>query len=489
MIFFRPRYRNPHTFAARRSLVAAFALSLAFAPVAFAQKKPLPPPPQPPRPSQPQPHQPQPTQGGQTMLLTQIDFDGLKRVSREEALAASGLQVGQPVSVEIVDAAADKLMNAGLFKNLSYSVRGTNEKATVTFKVEEMTSAMPVVFDNFIWFTDEELTEAVRRKLPSFDGTAPEVGSVTETIRKALEELLRARKVQGAVEYTLSDEQRGRGVQHLFTVKGPGLRVCKLEFPGARALQPELLVQKSGGIFDNDYSRKYVGSFAENTLLPLYHERGYLRAGFLAPTVKAEEAGENCEGGGVSVTLPVEEGAVYLWDKAEWEGQSSLTAEELSAALGMRASEVANALKVDKGVGSVRRAYGRKGFLGAGAVATPVFDDEARRVTFHFKVTEGPQYRMGALDIEGLGEQETNDLRVRWSLLAREVYDEGYLSEFVKKSVVEFTKDAARNGRPLKPFKIESVVRPDREKLIVDVTLKFKPDIPAAPEKPREVIP
>jgi outer membrane protein assembly factor BamA len=206
--------------------------------------------------------------------------------------------------------------------------------------------------------------------------------------------------------------------------------------------------------------------------------------------VRAEEASENCEGGGVAVTLPVEEGAVYLWEKAEWEGNEALTPEELSAALGMRANEVANALKVDRGVGAVRRAYGRKGFLGAGAAATPVFDDAGRRVTFRFKVTEGSQYRMGALYIEGLGEQDTNNLRVRWSLLPREVYDEGYLPEFLKKAVGELVKDAARQGRPIKPFKIDSSVKPDREKMTVDVTINFKPDTgPPPPERPREVIP
>ncbi|HEU4597280.1 MAG TPA: POTRA domain-containing protein, partial [Pyrinomonadaceae bacterium] len=488
MILIRPRQRSSRPLAARRPLAAAFALSLAFACGVLAQT-PLPPPPQPPQSSRssPPPSRPaQPSQDAQAMLLTQIEFEGLKRVSREDALAASGLQLGQPVGVNDLDAAANKLMGSGLFKNLAYSVRGTSEKAAVTFKVEEMTSSVPVVFDNFVWFTDEEVTEAVRRKLPSFDGTAPEAGNVTETIRAALQELLRARQITGAVEYTLSAEQRGPGSEHLFTVKGPSLRVCKLEFPGARALQPELLVQKSGGIFDNDYSRKYVGSFAENTLLPLYHERGYLRAGFLAPRVRAEEASENCDGGGVAVTLPVEEGAVYLWERAEWEGNEGLTAEELSAALGMRSNEIANALKVDKGVGSVRKAYGRKGYLAALAEATPVFDDAARRVTFRFKITEGPQYRMGALNIEGLSEQDTNNLRVRWSLLPREIYDEGYLGEFLKKSVAELVKDAARQGRPLKPFKVESAVRPDREKLTVDVTITFKPDTgPPPPESPR----
>jgi outer membrane protein assembly factor BamA len=469
VIFIRPRYRNPHARAAGRPFALALALSLAFACGVLAQS--------------------QPQQGAQTLRLAQIEFEGLKRVSREEALAASGLQVGQTVGIDAVDAAANRMIGSGLFKNLGYSVRGTDAKAVVVFKVEEMTSTMRVVFDNFVWFTDEELAQAVRRKLPSFDGTAPEAGGVSDTIKGALEELLRERKIAGAVEYTFSDERRGRSPEHLFTVKGSGLRVCRLEFPGARAVQPELLVQKSGGIFDNDYSRKYVDSFVENSLLPLYHERGYLRAGFLQPKVRAAEASEQCEGGGVAVTIPVEEGQVYLWEKAEWVGREALTPQELDAALGMRGNEVANAVKVDKGVGAVRRAYGRKGYLEAKLSADPSFDDAGRRVTFRFQVTEGPQYMMGALHIEGLSEQDTNNLRVRWSLMSRDVYDEGYVNEFVKKNVSEFVRDAARQGRPLKPFKIESAARPDREKMTVDVTLTFKPDTPAVPEKAREVIP
>lgn len=469
MSFILPRRRNPSAPDARRSYALAFALSLAFACGVLAQ--------------------PQSPQGAQTLRLAQIEFEGLKRVSRDEALAASGLQVGQTVGIEAVDAAANRLIGSGLFKNLGYSVRGTDAKAVVVFKVEEMTSTMQVVFDNFVWFTDEELTQAVRRKLPSFDGTAPEAGGVADTIKSALEELLRERKLSGTVEYTFSDERRGRSPEHLFTVKGSALRVCRVEFPGARAVQPELLVQKSGGIFDNDYSRKYVDVFVENSLLPLYHERGYLRAGFLQPKVKAVEAGEQCEGGGVAVTVPVEEGQVYLWEKAEWAGIEALTPEQLDAALGMRGNEIANAIKLDKGVGAVRKAYGRRGYLEAKLRAVPAFDDAARRVTFRFEVTEGPQYTMGALHIEGLSEQDTNNLRVRWSLMPRDVYDEGYLGEFVKKSVVEFVKDAARSGRPLKPLKIESTAKPDREKMSVDVTLTFKPDTPAVPEKAREVIP
>lgn len=416
----------------------------------------------------------------QSIKLDRIEFKGLERVKEPEALEKSGLRVGQSVDIDAVEAAANRLLESGLFTNLSYKLKGTTDKSALTFEVIERKWTMPVLFDNFVWFTAEELTSAVRRRLPAFDGTAPEAGGVTEQIKQALEELLRERKIEGAVEYTLSADASGRRVEHLFSVKGPGLRVCKLSFTGARAVPEELLVTKSGGIFDNDYSRAYVGGFVESSLLPLYHERGYLRASFGPPKVTSE-ASPDC-GRGVAVALTVDEGSIYVWDKAVWEGAAGLTAQELDAALGMRAREVANAVKIAKGLGLVRRAYGRKGYLGASVSPETEFDDTARTVSYRFRVNEGAQYRMGDLTITGLDEAATNNLRGRWRLLHREVYDEGYLDEFGKKGVAEFVREAARAGNPLPAFKIESKVTPDHDKHTVDVTINFKRE--AAPAKP-----
>jgi len=414
----------------------------------------------------------------QAMKLEKIEFKGLERVNEAEALEKSGLQVGQTVTIEEVDAAGDRLLNSGLFKNLSYSVKGKTDNATLTFAVVEQTWSMPVVFDNFVWFTDEELREAVRRKVPAFDGTAPEAGNVTEQIKAALQDFMRERKVEGAVEHTLSSDPSGRRVEHLFSAKGAGLRVCKLSVVGARAVPEETLVMKSGGIFDNDYSRAYVGGFVESNLIPLYQERGYLRASFGPPKAKPETTPE-CEKG-VAVTLYVDEGPIYVWDKAVWEGSTALTQQELDLALGMKQREIANGLKVDRGVLVVRKAYGRKGYLGLSIRSVPEFDDENRRVTYRFLVDEGAQYKMGELTVAGLSEAAVNNLRGRWRLLHGEVYDEGYLEEFVKKSVPEFQKDALREGNPLPALKVETKATPNHKKQAVDVTLNFKPLSPPA---------
>jgi outer membrane protein insertion porin family len=420
-------------------------------------------------------------QPAQSIKLERIEFKGLERVKEPEALEKSGLTAGQTVTIDDVEAAANRLLESGLFNNLSYKIKGKTDRALLSFEVIERKWTMPVAFDNFVWFTDDELNAAVRRKLPAFDGTAPESGGVAEQIRQALAELLDDRKIEGSVEYTLSENPATHKVEHLYSVKGPGLRVCKINYAGARAVPEEQLVIKSGGIFDNDYSRAYVGGFVESNLLPLYHERGYLRASFGPPKVTPEAAPE-CKG--VAVAMNVDEGSIYVWDKATWEGAEGLTAQELDAALGMKSREVANAVKIAKGLNAVRRAYGRKGYIAARVRPETVFDDTARSVAYRFQITEGPQYHMGDLTINGLDEAATNNLRGRWRLLHREVYDEGYVEEFVRKSVTEFQRDAARAGNPFPALKVVSQAKPDHDKRLVHVTLDIKRDAAPTPPKP-----
>jgi outer membrane protein assembly factor BamA len=417
--------------------------------------------------------------GSHVVKLERIEFKGLQRVKDSEALEKSGLTAGQSVSIDELDAVANRLLQSGLFKSLSYNITGTTDKAVLTFTVSEQTGGMPVAFDNFVWFTDEELLDAIKRKVPAFDGTAPESGNVTEQIKQALQDLLRERKIEGTVVYDFSEDPRTRKVEHLYGVKGAGLRVCKVSYQGARALSEETLVQKSGGIFDNDYSRAFIQGFVESNLVPLYGERGYLRASFSPPRAKPDATAE-CEHG-LAVSMLVDEGSIYVWEKAAWDGAQALTPQELDAALGMRAREVANTVKIAKGLASVRRAYGRKGFLNASVRESREFDDTNRSVAYRFQVDEGPQYRMGDLVIEGLSEADANNIRGRWSILHGDPFDDGYPDQFMKKSVAEFQRESLRAGRVIPPMKIEGKAVPDPEKHVVNVTLTFKLE-PAQPK-------
>ena len=417
---------------------------------------------------------PTPAPTPEVPALARIEFVGLRRVGQEEAVAASGLQAGQPVDVDLIDQAAGRLLDSGLFTKLSYSFRTAKGQATVVFTVEEAGARAPVVFDNFVWFSDRELDAYVSSKVEGYDGTAAEAGTTTERIAKALGEMLLLKGIRGQVVYTPSTDPVGRGPVHLFSVRGAtGLRVCSLSFPGARTITEEELVRKSTPVFDNEYSRIFVNSFLLSNLLPLYHERGLLRASFAPLRVTKAAPSGDCPQG-LAVTAPLAEGSIYVWGGAEWSGQTAMTPQELDIALGIRQRDVAGSARLEKGLEALRRAYGRKGYLTARVAGTPEFDDANRRVLYRFKVTEGAQYRMGTLTLNGLDERDTINMKVRWRIFPGEVFDAGYPDEFLKKNVQEFARDLLRDGRKPTFTKVAQNIKVDNDKLTVDVTLDFK---------------
>src|SRR5258707_4065117 len=114
--------------------------------------------------------------------LVKIEVVGNKHVTQEQVIVTSQLQIGQPIDTSMADAAAEKLMQSGLFKTLSYRLRTTEDQATVIFEVVEAAKNLPVVFENFVWFADEEIARAIRQDGHFFDGTAPQGCTTTNKI-------------------------------------------------------------------------------------------------------------------------------------------------------------------------------------------------------------------------------------------------------------------------------------------------------------------
>ena len=124
------------------------------------------------------------------LTLRRVEFVGLKKLSQQQAIDTSGLKIGATVTPAVIDAAAEKLMASGLFRKVGYKLRTSAADATVIFEVEELSRNLPVVFENFVWFTEDEIARAIRQDVPFFDGTAPEAGTTTDKIAAALQRLL-----------------------------------------------------------------------------------------------------------------------------------------------------------------------------------------------------------------------------------------------------------------------------------------------------------
>jgi outer membrane protein assembly factor BamA len=401
--------------------------------------------------------------------IARIDTEGLQALSRENVIAMTELKVGDPFSVGAVDAAAQRLIDSGLFKNVGYRTRTTGAAVTITFQLEELKSnSSPVVFDNFIWFSDEELTAVVKSVLPSFTGSIPDTGKSAEMIRQALQTLIGDRKLAGTVEYTLTD------TGHLFRVGGVPLNICTLHFPGSHHVPERKLIETTKSSTDLNYSRQATMTFPKYGLFPLYREVGHLKATFGAPVAKPDTT-PGCEGG-VDLTIPVNEGLAYSWAKADWRGNQIFSPNDLENALGMKVGEVANGKKFDRGLKDVERLYGTKGRIDARFNPDPDFDDAEKRVTFRIDVSEGPEYRMGAVEFKGFSEEDVEALKQRWQLGVGAVYDESYSGRFLREDGATVFSRILRSrqaqGRPVPNVSVKG--KPNRHALSVDVTIEIQ---------------
>lgn len=407
----------------------------------------------------------------QAKTITKIEVEGLQRSSPEEVVATTGLKVGQPFTVAVLDEVAAKLANSGSFRKVAYRTRTNGNSVTITLLLEESKAGIsPVLFDNFVWFTDEELTAAIRRDVPTFSGTAPDAGETVDTIAAALQKLLKERNIEGLVEHMTYRAENSNTQEHLFTVIGVKIPICALHFPGAKTISEERLINTSKELSGSDYSRKTSGVFAVTKLYPLYREVGHLRAKFGQPLAKSAE-GANCKTG-VDLTIPVAEGPIYSWVKAEWSGNRAMSIAGLDTALGMTSGEVASGLKIDKGLVNARKAYAHQGYLTASFRDQAEFDDVERRVTFKINVSEGPQFRMGNLVIKGFSEGEERFIREKWRLESGDVFDQSYFEEFLKTSFRTALNSVgqrflAEGKEP--PREVKASPRLDRRRLTVDV--------------------
>jgi len=400
--------------------------------------------------------------------IAKIELEGLQALTAETVIATSGLKVGEPFSVDATDEAAQRLLSSGLFKKVGYRTRNAGGNVTITFQLEEVKGqSSPVVFDNFIWFSDEELAAAIKREVPSFNGSAPDIGNTNEAIKKALQNLLTERKLPGQVEYNPTEHE------HLFRVEGAPMKICTLHFPGAQTVPEEKLIEATRSAVDPEYSRQSAKTFPKYSLYPIYRELGHLRATFGAPIAKPETK-PGCEG--VDLTIPVNEGARYSWAKAEWSGNQVLSSKELDDALGMKAGEVANGKKFDTGLKEVQKAYGKSGHIQTLMKPTPEFDDAATNVTFKIAVNEGPQYRMGTVEFKGFSAEDAATLGKKWALKSGEVYDQTYVSQFLRSDAGEtiwrITKDRQTRGKPTLNLGTQEV--PNRETLTVNLVIELK---------------
>lgn len=394
--------------------------------------------------------------------LTAIDVKGSKRFTAQELAQSTGLQVGKDATDADFKQGADKLASSGMFTDVTYTFISSPDGTKVEYSVNDTEKLLPAVFDNFVWMPREDLLKELGKRTPLFRGEVPNAGEMYIALGTALKTVLAERGQNGDVQALPTAPQLGGPVtSFLYKVQGIKIPMRTIEFPGA---SPEMLpaLQKAAeSQLGQDYADSRMSAFSGNDIVPLYRAQGFLKAQVKAPEWQLADPATNS----VSVRLPVEEGPRYELAAVEWSDNTAYTAAELTASLKPEIGKPLNIIKVDETLGGMATAYGVKGYLRAHFEAKPVLDDAARKAVLRVAVAEGDQYKVGAVNFEGLAEPALSKIRSRWKLTSGTPYDTSYFGLFVQGLSREF--DLSR-------IKVGANTEIHHDSKTVDVTIRFQ---------------
>jgi len=289
------------------------------------------------------------------------------------------------------------------------------------FAVQDSQQFLPSDFDNFLWFTDAELRQAIHSTVPLYAGVISQSGSMADDVKSALHTILLAKGFPNNVSYELAAVSGSTPSSYRYKVEDAGFILKEFRFIGANRVSPELLARAVDGFRGEPYSGALLKSILEKNLLPVYRDRGFLqvRIDSLTPRLNASD---------VSLEVNLAEGEQYKLADYRWSGNTVIAGEELARQIRLKRGQPVNLSALEDDLGKIRKAYGK--FGREAAVVKPVPTYAGDTVSYQFEVTEGDLYRMGKLQIEGVDPGSAARLAENWKLAAGAPYDNTYVLQF-----------------------------------------------------------
>lgn len=369
--------------------------------------------------------------------LTAVKVIGTKRYSDADIIAASGLQIGTTVVEDDFKKAARHLGDLGVFSDIAYNYSYSGTGTKLTLQVTDIDKFVPVRFEDFVWFSDEELLKRIKDRAPMFNGELPLSGNLADRVSDVLQAMLVENSIPGNVEYERAGKANSPIDSIVYRVSEVVIQIRNLEFNGAGEAELPALKEAARRVFDREYSRSVLSALVEHQLLPVYYARGYLKAAFGEPQPKVVKKPSENNGEGirnltiVDVIYPVTPGQQYKIKALQWDGNKEFPTDVLQKMVRAQPGDIANTVRIGDNLKDVQKLYGSKGYVTATVKADAQLDDATATAVVHLNVNEGFEFHMGELEFRGLDNSLTAKLRNAWKLRPGDVYDSTYLSDYL----------------------------------------------------------
>jgi len=371
--------------------------------------------------------------GANDHKLISIRVTGSQRYKPEEIIAATGLKIGGGASDDDLKKATKELGETGLFTDVSYSYSYSGEGTKLDLQVADNDKLVPARFENFVWFSDDELIAQIKKQVPLFSGQVPVGGNLADQVSDALQALLLQHSLGARADYIREGKGEDGPIEVVsFRANDITIQIGQVSFPGAAAEDQAALQAAARKLIGMDYLRSTVSAYAGSALLPVYRDRGYLKASFSEPQAKVSHEEKNQTD--VAVALAVTPGIQYKISGFSWVGQKAFRVEKLQNMVHQESGQPANAAKLKTDLEEIRKLYGTVGRMTASVTPEPDFDDSSGTVAYTLQVQEGFVFHLGDLEIQGVDSKLADRLRESWALHDTDPYDSSYPQKFVDQS-------------------------------------------------------
>jgi outer membrane protein assembly factor BamA len=377
--------------------------------------------------------------------LLSVHVKGLNHYKEDQVVQAAGLHLGQMTAEDDFKHAVEKLGETGVFNDVAYSYQYSTAGCSLEFQVTENDKLAPIVFDNFVWFSDEELFSLLRTRLPLFEDRLPLGGNLSDQVADALNAILREKQITGEAEYIRSAEMNGPVDTYVYKVNLHPVIVRNLAFPGAAAAELPALDAAAKPLSGKDYLRTGMRPQEHYNFLPVYLSRGYLKASFADAQAKVASDGPQTL---VDVSFPVTPGIQYKLTGIEWAGNAVFPSDQLQKLVQLKVGEPANAVQLGSDIEAVQKLYATKGYLAAEVRPDAAMDDSQATVRYTLRVNEGDLYRMGELQIDGLADDAAKRMITQWQMKKGDPFDDSYLKRFFASMYRDVTLSKSFNVVP-----------------------------------------
>ena len=363
--------------------------------------------------------------------LVRVLVTGSDRYHEDDLVRATGLTVNTQVSADDLQTAANRLGNSGAFSSVQFLFKpaiGT-KGVEADFQVADAEKLLPAIFENFVWFSEGELQEAVHQAVPLYRGEIPTSGSMSDEVSAALSKFLAGKGLPSEISYMLSAEFGQLPTAYKFRVADANLKVRDVTLAGASHMLPEQLAKAVAPLKGTSYLRSDVAIVLDKNLVPLYRQHGYLK--FAVAEIKPKVEDKDV----VSVDVSVNEGEQYKLAGFSWSGNTLIPSDELSKHISLKSGDPVNSLQLDRDLAHVRKLFGKFGREGVIIRPVPAFADKS--VTYNLEVKEGDLYHMGKLEIQGVDPEQAHKLEQGWKLGEGEPYDSTYIQQFLSHTLLK----------------------------------------------------